>query len=230
MEKSYEDFCEEVQFLKNLKPEERKQESNNLSERALALDTEIASNSKAILETEKKLKDAEIKTEVIKKEYSETRQKRQSAIALGKDPEKFSTSIAALQDKQDLLEDTIIGLKQRIEDLKTEGDLLVQERTEVAKRLLRTEEIPLVAEYNENIKKAAEVQKKLIRLAERLGEGFISGPITVIVSDFDAFKILPRLYLLGDKELAGRLENTFRLREFNEELRQEREKAVREIK
>ena len=234
MEKNYEDFCGEVQFLKNLKPEERKQEFNNLSERTLALDTEIVSNSKAILETEKKLKDAETKTEVIKREYSETRQKRQSAIALDKDPEKFSTSISALLDKQDLLEDTIIGLRQRVEDLKTEGDLLAQERTEVAKRLLRIEEIPLVAEYNDCVQKAAEAQKKLIRLAEKLGEGFSrfsSGPRTVILSDFDAFEVLPKLYLLGDKELnettgTGRLKNTFALREFDYVLREEREKAV----
>lgn len=231
MKKSYEDFCKEVQFLKNLKSEERRQEFNNLSERILALDVEVASNSKAILQTEKKLKDAETETEDIKKEYSEIRQKRQSAIALGKDPEKIKTSIVTLQDKQDLLEDTVIGLRQRGEDLKTEGDLLAQEKTEAAERLLRIQEIPLVAEYNSYVTKAAEVQKKLIRLAEKLGEGlsrYSSGPRTVIVSDFDAFEILPRLYLLGDKELdektgTGRLNNTFRLREFLEEIRGERE-------
>jgi chromosome segregation ATPase len=236
--KNYEDVCKELQFFKNLKPEEREEELKKLVEKKAGLGEEIVSNLKNITETERKIKSAEAKKETIEIEYTETRQKRQNASAFGKDPEKFRTSISALKDMQEVQEDAIIGLKRKIENLKNEMELLENEKSETDQMILRLKSVSLIERANKQGVEFAKTLEEVARLANELGEGFSEfrgGAKTIVYSNWEGISRIGKLYLVGDIGPEdtwenGRLKDLFNIQELYTKLQQEREIADLGIK
>lgn len=234
-EKSLEDIWREIDFFKCLKADEQKMELENLAEQVKGLKVEISANFRAIEKVERDLKSTEGKRESTGREYLEARERRQNAVALGEDDEKFKASITDLMVEQDRIEDQCIGLKRRIESLTVEGELLEQEKIEIEKRILRFRLVPLLDRFNEKAKRLVDDLKEIIILSDQLGEPFSefrTGAKTVFYSQWEGIDIISKLYLAGEvadpknKWPNGRLKDIFNIRYFYEELRQEREKVV----
>jgi chromosome segregation ATPase len=235
MDRSLDDVWKEVGAFKNLKSAEQKKELENLVQRTKGIKDEISANSTAIKKAERDLESAEAKSEAIRKEYIEARERRQNAVALGEDDEKFKISISNLMVEQDLIEDRCIGLKRRVENLRAEGDLLESERTETERTILRFRLVPLVAQWNEVGGQLGGVLKQIIVLADQLGEPFHetrSGAKTIFYSQWEGIDAIAKLYLAGEVEDPknrwpnGKLRDIFNFRFFMEDLRQEREKVA----
>jgi hypothetical protein len=241
MEKTVQNIIEENQVFKRLKPDEQKRELESLELQSKGAEKEICTNSRLIEKAQRDLESAEEKSEAIRKEYVEMRERRQNAVALGEDDTKFKASISDLNVEQDLLEDRCIGLRRRIENLTAEGDLLEQEKIEVRRKILRFRLILLVPEANRKAKEYADVLKEMVVLSWELGEYFPriqGGPRGVYFSEFEAVELIAKFYTIDELDDPknrwpnGNLKDTFNLKLFEEELLQERTrmKSVDEYK
>lgn len=239
MEKSLDREWAEVRAFKNLKaPEQEKELENQAQQRKGVIDV-IFANFAAIKKAEKDLEAADAKSENIRKEYDDCRLRRQNAVSLGEDDSRFKISISDLMVEQDRIEDLRIGLRRRIENLRSEGDLLEQEKIEIEKTILRFRLVPLVGQYNKTGEQLAGILRQIIVLGEQLGESFYeirTAARTIFYSQFAGVDCIAKLFL-GDevedpknKWPNGKLLDIFNLRYFQEELRQEREKAAEALR
>jgi len=235
MERDLHEIWKEIRAFKNLKPAEQKKALEELEQQVKGIKDEISANSAATNKAEKDLRAAEERSESIGKEYLEMRERRQNAVALDEDDKQFKVSASELKEEQDLIEDRCVGLKRRIENLRAEGDLLEQEKTETKKMILRFRLIPFVGQWNEIGEQLAGILKQIIALSEELGESFFefrTGAQTIFYSRWEGIDCIAKFYV-GDEVNAvenrwpsGRLKDIFNFSFFTEDLSRERKKGA----
>ncbi len=90
------------------------------------------------------------------------REKRQTALANGVDPAKLNAKIRDLRLEDELIEDTIIGLRKKLASLDEEIPRLYREANGLKQNILKEESArPLMEEYNDLARKMADVLTKL---------------------------------------------------------------------
>ncbi len=107
------------------------------------------------------------------------REKRQTALANGGDPAKLNAKIRDLRLEDELIEDTIIGLRKKLASLDEEIPRLYREANGLKQILLKEETArPLIDEYNSLAKQMADVLTRLHQTITDYGRLTILGKST----------------------------------------------------
>ena len=233
--KSFTDVAKEIEEFRSLKSDAQRKRIEDLRAQVEGLKSAISNNLKAIDKSKTDLEIAERKIVEIAEEYNQARERRQNAVALNEDDEKFRISISELNVSREYFQDRILGLQRRIENLTAEGSLLGSEMVESEKTIIRLRLIPLVKRWNEGAENLVVILKEMIILAEALGEGFgpfRTGATTIFYSDFEGLEKFSKFYLADEirnpENLTplNRLKGLFDFRAFQYERQAEREKIA----
>ena len=232
MEKRLDEIWKEISDFKSLKPDEQNRELTALKEKLKAIDGELIEIDKKIGKAGDDHSDAVLRRRNVEKEYEESRQRRQNAIASGEDDRKFKISVSDLAEEKDRLEDLIIGLARRVESFTIERSLLLEEQLETGKMILQFQAIPLVLKMNVLGEQYRDWLIKLIEITDQLGEPlhrFRSGAKRVFCSNIDALEKIPRFFIgseINDLKFRGgnnQLLNIFDMSTYRFEQQKKRE-------
>jgi len=231
MDKDNSGNLKEMEDFIALSPEDREKETEALKKKIKSLGNKITVNSKNLEQTERRLSESRARLEVVKIEYADLRERRQRAILLDQDSKEIVPLLRSLAEEEDLLNDTIIALSRGIDELKSEGDRLPQEKTACEKSLLRLRLIPLVSQFNSEAELLGTIIIQINEVMEEMDEvlsPWMTSSGTVFVSNFEGLEKIPKLYLAGDvrpeyKSVHGYFKDTFNFQHHLERLRKEKE-------
>ncbi len=167
---------------------------------------EIKERLKAILkekaDTLKQISEAEAEVKKHRTRIAEAREQRQKKLAEGGDGvSPLSKEIKTSFETAELLEDKIIGLKNKLAALEAEPATLDEERRIREKEAVRNRLRPYVDRYNELAREMGELSKKiyLTMMIMRIPFSRYQSPVLHISRGrWEGFEKVPMLYLEGD--------------------------------
>jgi prefoldin subunit 5 len=109
------------------------------------------------------------------RDIEEIRKERQKLLVSGGKVEPASQKIKELWESCDLIEDEIIGLKRRVEELNNEKEELLKEKDICQDEIIRTRLIPFFEDYNKGAEMAGNALKGILSIMDEYGLEFGDG-------------------------------------------------------
>jgi len=134
------------------------------------LDKQVKDNTEEMGATESRIRGTEKRIEDLKPELERAREERQQILVDGIDSQKIKNLIKEIRDEVEEKEDELIGLQNRLGNLKVKGARLVEEKTEVEKGIPKAKLIHFAKKYNEIASTLGPVVKEICELRYILGE------------------------------------------------------------
>jgi hypothetical protein len=131
------------------------------------------------------------------------RKQRQKLLVSGGKVEEATRKIREFWEKCDLLEDEILGLKEKGKDLHAEKEDLLKEKDTVRDEIIKIRLIPLKEKYNKNAEMASDALKGILSIMDEYGLPFGDSQKEwgrfISTSSWIGLRIVPRLSQTNDK-------------------------------
>jgi hypothetical protein len=145
------------------------------------------------------------------------REERQGLLAEGKKIDAITTRIKAVREEQEILQDEIIGLEKKVEDLQKEDLTLLAKKSSLAAEIVKESLPPLVEDYNQKAQVLARALREIYLLHLEYGQSFteLGSPHIGVSSGFERNLNVRRLLSRG----ADFRQDIFNLRDIGAEVR-----------
>lgn len=167
-----------------------------------AIQKRIEGIPKEVMITEKRIEEKKKQLDQILADIENTRKQRQNLLVNGGKIEPVSRKIKDLWESCDLIEDEILGLKNKIRDLHTERDKLIVDKDFCQDEVIRGRIYPLVDVVNSHLEKGSGALNKIYSIFEEYGLSFAEPKgwgRFISCSNWIGLRIIPRLSRASDE-------------------------------
>lgn len=175
-----------------------KQELMGLDEKFGKIQGRVEAIPEEILTIEKRAEKRKRDLDQTLKDIEEARKERQKTLVSGGKTDSLSQRIKFSWENCDLIEDEILGLKGKVQELHFEREKLLEEKNLVQDQIIRTKLIHPLKMFNENSEAASRFLRDIIAIMDEHGISFVDGwQLYISCSSWIGLRSIPRLSLAG---------------------------------